>query len=752
MARQSAIIKSPQREILGVVLFAAAAVVLLGLASFSPHDAYFGHGAEDGVVRNIAGRVGSYLAGGFYGFLGLAAFLVPVVFLAAGVCLLARRSPERKPALVAGLALLLVSACGLLGMVPEWRPFGFAAGGWLGLHTSGLLLALLNATGGVIVLATLLIAGLVLTLKVSPGDWYLAAEDKAKEARVALVEAARRRREELRRRAEKGGKAVKAAKALAAPEPEAKPAPPGIITQSPVVIETPERPDEGAACSPTQALPDEEDLPGFEPSARAETTRQLPPLALLAAPGREARTVDRETLLANSRLLEEKLRNFGVEGRVVEVTPGPVVTMYEFEPAPGVKINRIANLSDDLALALKALSIRIVAPIPKKGVVGIEIPNSQREQVLLQEIVTADVFQTARSKLTVALGKDIVGHPVVADLARMPHLLIAGATGSGKSVALNSMICSILLKSFPSDVRMLMIDPKRIELSVYEGIPHLLHPVLTDAKKATAAMRWAVNEMEERYRLLARLSARNIDGYNAKLRAMPLTEQAGEDPEESTEPPLRLLPYIVIIIDELSDLMMVSSREVEESMTRLAHMARAAGIHLIVATQRPSVDVLTGVIKANFPTRISFRVSSRVDSRTVIDTMGAEALLGAGDMLFLPPGTSKLQRIHGAYLSDGEIMVIVDFLKRQEEPVYDESIVAAGEAAENGGGGDDTPDERYDEAVELVVASRQASISMVQRRLRVGYNRAARMIEMMEREGVVSSSDGVRPREVLVEK
>jgi S-DNA-T family DNA segregation ATPase FtsK/SpoIIIE len=756
MARQPAARRNPELELLGVLLLAAAALALLGLASFNPlEDPYLGHPATGMLVHNITGRIGSYGAGLLYHLFGLGAYLVPLGLVGGGTCLLAHRYPQRLIALGGGSVLLAVATSGFLGMNQGWQPEGFPAGGVLGVRVSGLLLSLLNTTGSYIVLATLMMAALVFLWKVSPGAIYLAAEDKAKVARAtitesisgaitgALAEAARRRKEAAARPAKKAApKPPRIIGPERAPEPapdenEEEPAPPEINGH------------QRAPVAPAEPLGVDRQL-AFEAFQEVDTVYELPPVDLLRAPERQARVVDRELLLANSRLLEEKLHDFGVEGRVVEVTPGPVVTMYEFEPAPGVKINRIANLSDDLALALKALSIRIVAPIPKKGVVGIEIPNAQREQVLLQEIAISEAFQSSRSRLSIALGKDIIGHAVVADLARMPHLLIAGATGAGKSVALNSMICSILMKALPEEVRMLMIDPKRIELSVYEGIPHLLHPVLTDAKKATAALRWAVNEMEERYRLLARLSARNLDGYNAKLRTVSLAEERAA--EEAGEPPLRALPYIIIVIDELSDLMMVSSREVEESMTRLAHMARASGIHLIVATQRPSVDVLTGVIKANFPTRISFRVSSKVDSRTVLDSMGAEALLGSGDMLFLPPGTSKVQRIHGAYVSEAEIAAIVDFLKGQKEPVYDETIVAAGEATENGEGLDDIKDERYDEAVELVVATRQASISMVQRRLRVGYNRAARMVEMMEREGLVSQSDGVRPREVLVEK
>ncbi|MCA1766574.1 MAG: DNA translocase FtsK, partial [Desulfobulbaceae bacterium] len=429
--------------------------------------------------------------------------------------------------------------------------------------------------------------------------------------------------------------------------------------------------------------------------------------------------------------LESILKDFGVIGKVAGISPGPVITTYEFAPAPGVKINKIVSLADDLAMKLKAESVRIVGSIPGKAALGIEIPNPERQTVFIRDIMASDEFQQAASKLTLGLGMDVIGNPVMANLVKMPHLLIAGATGAGKSVAVNAIICSILMKATPEDVRLLMVDPKRIELSCYEDIPHLLHPVVVDPKMASRALQWAVREMERRYQLMEEKRVKSISSYN---------ELAEEE----------RLPLIVIIIDELADLMMVSSREVEDAVARLAQMARAAGMHLILATQRPSVDVLTGLIKANFPTRMSFKVSSKIDSRTILDSSGAEHLLGAGDMLFLPPGSARLQRIHGAYITEKEIENIVNFVKKQRPACYDESVTVIGEGLSDDDADDaEEMDEKYDEAVALVCESGQASISMVQRRLRVGYNRAARMIELMEKEGVVGPADGSKAREVL---
>jgi DNA segregation ATPase FtsK/SpoIIIE, S-DNA-T family len=463
---------------------------------------------------------------------------------------------------------------------------------------------------------------------------------------------------------------------------------------------------------------------------------------------------DRKILDENARILEEKLSDFGVQGKVVAISPGPVITMYEYAPAPGIKISRIVSLADDLSMALKAISIRVVAPIPGKAAIGIELPNPRREMVAIRAILESEAFAASPAPLTIALGKDTTGQSVGANLARMPHLLIAGATGTGKSVCLNAILASLLFRNTPEDVRLLLIDPKRIELKSYENIPHLLHPVVCDAKMATRALRWAVQEMELRYRLLAEKNVRNIEGYNRALaREKPRENKVETPPATDSGLPHHRLPYLVIIIDELADLMMVASREVEESITRLAQMARAAGIHLVLATQRPSVDVLTGIIKANIPTRISFQVSSRIDSRTILDASGAESLLGSGDMLFLPPGTAKIQRIHGAFISEAELQRITDFWRAQklvEDALRERVDFQNGNASEEIS--EEEADEKYDEAVELVLETRQASISMLQRRLRVGYNRAARMIEMMEQEGIVGASDGVKPREVLGRK
>jgi len=527
-----------------------------------------------------------------------------------------------------------------------------------------------------------------------------------------------------------------------------------------------------------------------------------PPLDVLESGKSERSALDNEVFLSTAEKLRAKLADFGITGDVVEIRPGPVVTMYEFLPGPGIKLSKIASLADDLAMAMQAMRVRIVAPIPGKGVVGIEVPNKDRETVYLREIAEQDAFLKSPSKLTMCLGKDIEGMPYVLDLARAPHLLIAGTTGSGKSVAVNAMIMSILLKSTPEDVRFIMVDPKMLELSAYEGIPHLLLPVVTDPKKAALALRWTVDEMERRYQLLSEIGTRNIAGYNklvenahketkatqetppaarkllivdvadgesedealdrtrAKepLPVMPAPAAAGDSPPADSESmgasanprELKKLPYIVLIIDELADLMMVAPREVETYIARLAQMARAAGIHLLAATQRPSTDVVTGVIKANFPTRISFMLRSRPDSMTILGTSGAEALLGMGDMLLMPPTSAHLQRVHGAYVSETEIKRAVDHLKAQGKPVYDDSILKPRDEDLELLEEDQLSDELYDQAVAAVSEMRQVSISMLQRKMRIGYNRAARMIERMERDGLVGPADGAKPRDVLV--
>ena len=478
-----------------------------------------------------------------------------------------------------------------------------------------------------------------------------------------------------------------------------------------------------------------------EPADDAEF--MLPSLYFLREGGSRIE-IDHEAIRRDAELLEQKLSYFGVTGEVMEVSKGPVITTFEYRPDPGVKISKIANLADDLALALSAFSIRIVAPIPGKDVVGIEIPNEKKSLVPFLDVVQSDDFINSTSKLPICLGKDIIGKPVVVELDKMPHLLIAGATGTGKSVGLNAMITSILYKSTPDQVNFIMIDPKRIELSLFNDIPHLLTPVITDMKKANIALQWVVREMERRYEILARLQVRNIEQYNEKVELLNLSEREDD--------PFDPFSYIVIIIDELADLMMTAAKDIEFSLTRIAQMARAAGIHLVLATQRPSVDVLTGIIKANFPTRISFQVSSKTDSRTIIDSNGAETLLGRGDMLFVPPGTARLVRVHGTYLSEEELLTITDFLKAQRKPKYIYEITTEKKEEPYEEVYEDDYDEKYQEALELVLSTRQASISGVQRVLRIGYNRAARIIDLMEKNGIVGPSDGAKPRQVLVDR
>jgi S-DNA-T family DNA segregation ATPase FtsK/SpoIIIE len=510
---------------------------------------------------------------------------------------------------------------------------------------------------------------------------------------------------------------------------------------------------------------------------------QLPPVNILDYDESQAVSIDRTAMLEMSAKLIQTLENYGIQGQVTAIRPGPVVTMYEFAPAPGTRLNKIVNLADDLAMSLEALKVRIVAPIPGKAAVGIEVPNRTRETVYLKEILADDVFQQGKFKLPLALGKDIEGAPVVVDLAKMPHLLVAGATGSGKSVAVNTMITSLLYSATPEDVRFIMVDPKVLELSIYEGVPHLLLPVVTDPKKANLALRWAVEEMERRYDLLARFGVRDIASYNKKLLKVLAKEEAkklrgaadeveraaevqddftweGEKSEQALqeemdldEPP-RKLPYIVVVIDEFADLMMCAPKDVETSVARIAQKARAAGIHLMLATQRPSVDVITGLIKANFPSRIAFHVTSKVDSRTILDQMGAENLLGAGDMLFSDRGSAP-QRLHGCYVQEDEIGRVVDFLKKQGRPAYNYDILKPreddeGGGDEMGGDGDDVSDDLYDRAVRIVAETQRVSVSYLQRRLSVGYNRAAKMVERMEKEGVVSPPDVKKVREVLI--
>ncbi|UCG13273.1 MAG: DNA translocase FtsK [Deltaproteobacteria bacterium] len=717
--------KSDQRlrEIVALCLIASALLLLISLVTYHSSDpTLFTTSNGQGPVLNAVGIVGANLAAALLVAIGISAYWLPIFLLVAGFRLLLPRSAPRPIPLAVGSILLMVASSGLAALYwPTLRLWGQhlpGTGGMLGLLLKSSLQHYLKPLGAYLFLWLLAMVAVLLVTSVSltrTGLTLTAGLRNLSQAlRIFLKE--RGRKQEKRRKVSSKVAIIK--------------------TQAEKKHEVPEQ---------KQAQFD---------FMTGEDEFRLPDLSLLDSVEKPVEGQDQQSLLMNSRILEKKLADFGVEGEVTEVLPGPVITMYEFKPAPGIKISKIVGLADDLALALKAASIRIVAPIPGKGTLGIEIPNLSRHPVVIRDVIHSPEFTQTKGKLILALGKDITGNPVVADLAKMPHLLIAGATGTGKSVSLNAIITSILFRGKPEEIRLLLIDPKRIELSSYEGIPHLLHPVVTDAKKANLALKWAVAEMERRYELLTLKGVRSIDRYNqlvSKPKSRPPKSTTATQGNETDDSEDQTLPYLILIIDELADLMMVASREVEESIMRLAQMARAAGIHLILATQRPSVDVLTGVIKANIPARISFQVSSRTDSRTILDANGAEALLGAGDMLMLPPGTAKMQRIHGAYASEAEIKRITDFLRRQRKPAYDDTILDHKDQASDTPA-DDELDEKYGEAVRLVMDTRQASISMLQRRLRVGYNRAARMIEMMERQGLVSASDGSKPREILPPK
>jgi S-DNA-T family DNA segregation ATPase FtsK/SpoIIIE len=712
------------REITALCLLGLALLLFISLATYHNSDPtiFTASGGQRPVVQNAVGIVGANIAAILLVTVGISAYWLPIFLLLGAVWLFLPREGSHPLLLAIGCTLLIVASSGLATLYwPSLKLWGESlpgSGGILGLVLKKYLHFYLKPMGAYLVLWLLAVVAVLLATSIS-----LARSAIALNAGLTklwqIIQNIRNQREQKR-------------------EPHRR-----ATTKAPVVKRQKEKKAEMLEHEQAQ----------FRFMER-EGEFRLPSVALLDSPEHSLETPDQESLVMNSRILEKKLADFGVVGEVTEVSPGPVITMYEFKPAPGIKISKIVSLADDLALALKAASIRIVAPIPKKGTLGIEIPNVSRQPVVIQEVINSSEYRNAQSKLTLALGKDIMGKPVVTDLARMPHLLIAGATGTGKSVCLNAITISLLYRATPDEVRLLLIDPKRIELSSYEGIPHLLHPVVTDPKKANTALKWAVAEMEKRYELLSLRGVRSIERYNqvlskAKtLKPRQVSPPVGEAFEGEEE---RFLPYLVIIIDELADLMMVASREVEESIIRLAQMARAAGIHLILATQRPSVDVLTGIIKANISARISFQVSSRTDSRTILDANGAEALLGAGDMLLLPPGTAKLQRIHGAFASESEIRRLTDFLRKQRKPDYDDTILNYTDKTEELDV-EDEMDEKYDEAVQIVMETRRASISMLQRRLRVGYNRAARMIEMMERQGLVSATDGVRPREVLPPK
>ena len=741
------------REAALYVLGAIAIYLLIALWTYNQSDPAWFHRGPNTAVTNLGGRVGAFIADALFNLVGYVAYLFPVMLgLQGWRTYLHRHDPElsewrQRTATIVGFVLAILGACGLASLHYTKTKTGmpFDSGGWLGNFTGGGLVSAFSFVGATLFLLTLFLAGVTLYTGLSwlklmdhIGRLSIRAFGLARELVSTIVD----RIIGMRAKKERRQTVAEDMKILEKhPPPRIEP----VVTK---VIEG-------------KRVQKEKQVPLFDLPAPGE----LPPLSLLDLP-EKAKTVQfsKQSLESMARLLEKKLLDFSIEAQVVAVHPGPVITLFEIEPAAGIKASQITALQRDLARSLSVISLRVVENIPGKTSVGIEIPNELRETVRLSEIIASQVYEESDSPLTLALGKDIAGHPVVVDVTRMPHLLIAGTTGSGKSVFLNSLLLSLVYKSTPEQVRFIMIDPKMLELSVYEGIPHLLAPVVTDMKQAANAFKWAIAEMDRRYRLMSALGVRNLAGFNRKVKDAiddkkplfdPLYTRATAD---ESAPTLKPLPLVVIVVDELADLMMVVGKKVEELIARLAQKARAAGIHLILATQRPSVDVITGLIKANIPTRIAFQMSAKVDSRTVLDQMGAEQLLGQGDMLFLQPGQGLPTRIHGAYVADNEVHKVVAALKKSGEPMYDDSILKEnasindqGVVQEGGGvdgeGGEQDP--LYDEALKIVTETRRASISGVQRRLRVGYNRAARLMEDMERAGVVGPLQPNGNREVL---
>ena len=738
------------------VFGALALIVLVALLTYDKGDRSFINTGESGPISNVIGPVGAWLSGALIWLCGAPAYLFPVMIGFAGWQLY-QDTGKNEPASRATLAfrwlgffLTLITSCGLASLHFTAASYSAGPGGILGSAVGEGLRSGLSFLGATLLLLSLWLAGVSLFIGVS----WIAIMDRTGRATLLAYEWISTRIAESRER--KAGREVKEARSEVIREEKKRVAarpPPKIEPVAPKVEKS-------------ERVEKERQVAMFD----RPTSKELPPLSLLDDPPQQKVGYSPEALEVMSRLVELKLKDFGIEAEVVEVHPGPVITRFELRPAPGIKVNQITNLAKDLARALSVISVRIVEIIPGKSTVGLEIPNEKRELVTLGEMIKSRTYDEMTSALALVLGKDIGGAPVVADLARMPHLLVGGTTGSGKSTAVNAMVLSLLYKATAEHVRLIMIDPKMLELSVYEGIPHLLTPVVTDMKEAANALRWCVAEMERRYQLMSALGVRNLAGFNRKLKEAQeagtpirdplLLKHLGPEALPEEIPLLEPLPFIVVIIDELADMMMIVGKKVEELIARLAQKARASGIHLILATQRPSVDVITGLIKANIPTRIAFQVSAKVDSRTILDQGGAEQLLGHGDMLFLQPGTSVPVRVHGAFVSDAEVHRVVGALKGSGPPAYIDGILSGptgpipglpNEPGEGGEGADaeGEQDMLYDQAVRIVVESRKASISGVQRRLKIGYNRAARMIETMEAAGLVGPLQSNGAREVL---
>jgi S-DNA-T family DNA segregation ATPase FtsK/SpoIIIE len=708
-----------KEEIIGILAIAAGLVVIISLISHNPWDRSFSTDSPE--LKNLLGRFGSILSDLMMQAIGLASYLIPFILIITGVKkVLGKSAQHRKAVFIILFVLLILSTSSLLSLT-----FSSHSGGALGAITTGLTKQIISTTGSYLLFATLTLISLMYLVQFSVITLFTSVKGGISTGSRALSA--------IKDRRKKTGNAE-------AVETEYEKSQPHIFEEviEPVIQPEQKRPP---LTGPEIIIkPAAKKAPA--PARKASSEYELPGTNLLNDPPPSKSRPPKEELLERSDFLEKKLLDYSIEGKVTYVSPGPIVTMFEFEPAPGIKISKVMSLADDLAMALKATSIRI-SPIHGRSTLGIEVPNKDRDSVYFKEIITNDAFTKSPSKLALALGKDIFGVPVITDLSKMPHLLIAGATGSGKSVGMNSIVMSLLYQATPKEVKMLMIDPKMLELSAYEEIPHLLMPVITLPKEASNALKKLVFEMERRYRMLAESGARNIDAYNKNIESVARSKGPRDAEGAAREP----LPYIVIFIDELADLMFASGREVEDSIARLAGMARAAGIHLVLATQRPSVDVITGIIKANFPSRISFQVSSKLDSRIILDTYGADQLLGKGDMLFTSPG-KRIKRIHGAYVSEEEIRDVVQFIKAQAGPDYtlfEDLVTGPLETA-----GHEEKDELYAQARDIVLSAGQASISYIQRRMKIGYNRAARIMEMLEEEGIVGPpGEAGKPREVI---
>lgn len=707
-------------EVKGVVLVAIGLMVLVSLIRFERLDLPFYTSAPNVPPKNLLGIFGAYLGGIIVALFGRpTSFVIPPLIILLGVKFFRQEKPYLSIPRLLGMLILLLSISSLIGMFNLKNEYiRFYAAGFLGSVISNFITTYFSRLGGFIIFVTFIILSLALVTEILISSLFLNIIEKVKLVLNPIYRFTRRE------------------KAFAVKVKPASPEKAGPNGKKDALPSSPVKPrieaEESSLTSKPKIQIKTKPPAAAEPKVKPQELKigdyHLPPLDLLDSPPPfEVRQI-KEDLEANARILEETLEDFGISAKVTDIERGPVITRYELEPAPGVKLNRIVALSDDIALAMKAQSVRIIAPIPGKGRVGVEVPNMQSSFVYLKEVFASTVFQDTKTKLTLALGKDITGQSVVADLDDMPHLLIAGTTGSGKTVCVNSLILSLLFKCSPNDLKLFMVDPKKVELMPFNGLPHLLCPVITDAKKAATALNWVVNEMEGRYQLLAKAGARNIESYNEKQEK---------------------IPYIIVIIDEFADLMSVARDQIENAITRLAQLSRAVGIHLILATQRPSVDVITGVIKANLPARVSFKVASKVDSRTVLDMNGADKLLGKGDMLFLRPGESKLIRIQGTLISDKEIEKVVNFIKAQAEPVYEEEILKEQQKSGVSAG---EKDELYEQAVRIIMESNQASVSILQRRMRLGYTRAARIIDSMEVEGLVGPFEGSKPRKILVDR